>query len=117
MTDIIEKSRIEYSINLESKIQFLEKELEKYKALAAHWEPQMTVSTTGTSAKINIIINGKVQTVEVLLGAFDITEFSNIVEEVTKEFCGVIAYDNLKPKIEEALMRVKRTLTGVSTKW
>lgn len=47
--DDIEKNRVTYVQQMETKLQHMQTEYEKYKAIAEKWEPKITVKTdTGT---------------------------------------------------------------------
>lgn len=50
--DDIEKNRVQYVQQIETKLSHLQTEYEKYKALADKWEPKLTVKTETETGKV-----------------------------------------------------------------
>ena len=119
--DDIEKSRVAYVQQLETKMQHLQAEHDKYKAAADKWEPKLTVKTDAESKKITfgLEFGGKfvhATVADALLGQMDATgATSTIVDALVESLVVAEIRKVVQPEVERA-QRGAKAIQGAG-KW
>lgn len=108
--DDIEKTRAEYVQRLETTLQHLRVEHDKYKALAEKWEPRFTIEL-GETAKIGLEFGGKRAHVQVELQALSRSDTSGVAASVSESLTEALVTTTLAKLLQPSLEVAKRSAT------
>ncbi len=114
--DDIEKSRVMYVQQLETKLSHLQAEYQRLKDIAEKFEPQITAITNPGDGKTSfgLRFGGRLTHVSVddawLLGMDETTA----VSEITRALTDSIVYDEIKKAVQPELVKMRRAAAARS---